>query len=42
MFILDDGCNGFICFPQWKGSKTAASTLIFEESLHKKLLKKEA
>ena len=40
MFILDDGYNDFICFPQWKGSKIKVLAAVFEESLHKKLLKK--
>jgi len=40
IFILDDGCVGFICFPHWKSSKITLPSAVFEASLHTKLLKK--
>jgi hypothetical protein len=42
MFILDDGCVGFIFFPHWKSSKIHVLSAVFEAILHTKLLKKEA
>ena len=42
MFILDDDCDGFICFPHWKSSKIPVASAVFEAGLHTKLLKKEA